>query len=146
MKAFKLTNIDQRIFHALIVVALFSMMSCARKVAFTTSTVVPAAEGSVKIRKDDNKNYTIELKVVRLAEPKRLDPPKNTYVVWMETKEKGTINLGRLNTSSGLFSSTLKSSLTTVTPYKPTAFFITAENDERIQYPGGQVVLRTRSF
>jgi hypothetical protein len=122
---------------------IFSLASCARKMSFQTSPVVPAAEGKVKVKKDNNKNYSIDLDVKRLAEPKRLSPPRNTYVVWMETKENGTKNLGRLNTSSGLFSSTLKSSLQTVSPYNPRSFFITAEDDEHIQYPSGQVVLRT---
>ncbi len=81
-----------------------------------------------------------------MADPKRLDPPKNTYVVWMETEQNGTKNIGRLNTSSGLLSKTLKSSLKTVTPFKPTSFFITAESNESIQYPGRQVVLRTGPF
>ncbi len=80
---------------------------------------------------------------MRLADPKRLDPPKDTYVVWMETSSNGTKNIGSLNTSSSLFSSTLKSSLKTVTPYKPTDFLITAENDKEVQYPNGQVVLKT---
>ncbi|WP_018617107.1 hypothetical protein [Segetibacter koreensis] len=56
----------------------------------------------------------------------------------METEHNGTKNIGRLNTSSGLFSSTLKSSLTTTTPYKPTAIFITGEDDSNVQYPGGK--------
>jgi hypothetical protein len=123
----------------------FFLSSCSRKISFAKSPVVPAAEGSVKIKKDNNKNYSIELNVIRLAEPKRLSPPKSTYVVWMETEQNGTKNIGRLNTSSGLFSSTLKSSLKTTSPYKPTGFFITAEDDSNVQYPGGQVVLRTNS-
>jgi hypothetical protein len=141
MKPTKLTALHFSVVLAAFI--LFSLSSCSRKIRFATSQVVPAAEGSVKIKKDNNKNYSIDLNVIRLAEPKRLNPPRSTYVVWMETERNGTKNIGRLNTSSGLFSSTLKSSLTTTTPYKPTAFFITAEDDSNIQYPGGQVVLRT---
>ncbi len=127
-----------------IVIIAISASSCARRMTFTTSRIAPSAEGRVKIKKDKNDNYAIELKVRHLPDPKRLDPPRKTYIVWMETMRNGTKNIGNLNTSSGLFSKTLKSSLNTVSPYKPTGFFITAENAESITYPNGEVVLRTK--
>ena len=116
--------------------------SCARRMTFTTSRIVPSAEGRVKIKKDRNNNYAINLKVRNLPDPKRFNPSRKTYMVWMETVRNGTRNIGNLNTSGSLFSKTLKSSLNTVTPYKPTGFFITAENAESITYPNGEVVLR----
>jgi hypothetical protein len=127
----------------IIVIMVMSASSCARRMTFTTSRIVPSAEGRVKIKKDKNDNYAIELKVRHLPDSKRLDPPRKTYIVWMETVRNGTRNIGNLNTSSGLFSKTLKSSLNTVSPYKPVSFFITAENTEGITYPNGEVVLRT---
>lgn len=123
--------------------AAFSLTSCAKKMTFGTSSVVPAAEGSVKIKSDKNNNTSIDLSVERLADPERLSPARKTYVVWMETASNGTNNIGSLNTSSGLLSGKMKSSLKTVTPYKPTGFFITAEDDANVQYANGQVVLRT---
>lgn len=85
MKAIRLNNFTGSIFSVVIVLfIIFSLESCARKFAFSTSQVVPAAEGSVKVKKGKNDNYEIELNVTRLAEPKRLDPPKSTYVVWMD--------------------------------------------------------------
>jgi len=130
----------------IISILVFSLASCARKISFQTSSVVPSAEGSVKVKKDNNKNYSIDLNVIRLADPKRLEPPKNTYVVWIETAENSSKNIGSLNTSSSLFSKTLKSSLKTVSPIKPVRVFITAEDNTDIQYPGSQVVLRTNRF
>lgn len=125
-----------------IIVSLF-MQSCAKKYAFAISSIVPAAEGSVMVKKDKNKNYNIQLKVANLADPKRLSQPKDMYIVWMETDHSNNTNIGQLNTSSGMFSKSLKSSLNTVTSFKPTAFFITAENSADIQFPGGDVVLKT---
>ena len=61
----------------------------------------------------------------------------------MVTKENGTKNIGSIKTSSGFLSSKLKSSLKTVTPYKPTSFFITAEDDANVQFANGPTVLRT---
>ncbi len=129
---------------AIIVFAAFSLSSCAKKMTFGTSSVVPAAQGSVKLKSDKNNNTSIDLSVERLAKPEDLTPPRKTYVVWMETAGNGTKNIGSINTSSGFLSGKLKSSLKTVTPYKPTGFFITAEDDETITYPGSQVVLRTK--
>ncbi|RYY09931.1 MAG: hypothetical protein EOO04_37670 [Chitinophagaceae bacterium] len=120
--------------------------SCATKHRFTTSPVVPAAEGSVKVKKDNNSNYSIGLKVKRLADSKRLSPPRDMYIVWMETADNGIKNIGRLNTSSGFLSKTLKSSLNTVSTFRPTGFFITGENEAGLAYPSGFVVLRTDSF
>ena len=128
---------------AIITFAAFSLSSCAKKLTFGTSNVVPAASGSVKIKSDKNGNSSINLSVKNLAKPRDLTPPKSNYVVWMVTKENGTKNIGGLNTSSGFLSSKLKSSLKTVTPYKPTAFFITAEDDANIRFPNGTTVLRT---
>lgn len=119
---------------------------CSRKLYFKQSTVVPAAEGSVKIKKDRNDNYNIDVSVVRLANPERLHPPKKTYVVWMETKDNGIKNIGKINSSTSLFSKTLKASLNTITSFHPKKFFITAEEDGAIQHPGSQVVLSTKTI
>lgn len=128
---------------ALFLTTLFLHSCGTSKYNFSTSSVVPAAEGSVKVKKDGNSNYKIDLNVMRLAEANRLNPPRQMYIVWMETENNGRKNIGQLKTSSGLFSNTLKSSLNTVTAFKPTSFFITAEDDANIQYPGGQKVLQT---
>ncbi len=125
---------------------VFYFSSCARKVNFQTSSVVPAAQGKVKVKKDNNNNYGIKISITNLAEPKRLQPPKNTYVVWMQTADNGTKNIGQINSSTGFLSSKLKASFETVSSFKPQRIFITAEDDASIQYPGMQVVLSTDHF
>jgi hypothetical protein len=130
---------------ALLFISLL-LPSCARRIAFQTSSEVPAAQGSVKIKKDRNKNYQVDLRVIRLAEPERLSPPKNLYIVWMDTEQQGTKNIGRLTTSTGLFSKKLRSSLKTVTPFTPTRFYITGEDNIDTRYPGAHIVLTTRGF
>lgn len=130
-----------------VMVATFVMLfqSCSNKTSFQTSSIVPAAEGTVKIKNDKNNNYLIDLEVIRLAEPERLDPPKTVYVVWMQTAQNGVKNIGQLKTSSGFMSQTLKSSLQTVSSFEPREIMITAEDNASEQYPG-QVVLRTGSL
>jgi hypothetical protein len=127
-----------------ILIALF-FSSCSKSLKFLPSTVVPGAEGKVKVKQDKNRNYAIALNIRNLADPSRLETPKSNYVVWMETVDNGTQNLGRLSNSKGLFSKSNKGSLETVTPYWPLRFFITAEEQADIQYPGDQVVLRSEN-
>jgi hypothetical protein len=127
-------------------IALFSFSSCARKISFQTSSVVPAARGDVKVKKDNNNNYSIQISLNNLAEPKRLEPAKNTYVVWMETSDNVTKNIGQINSSTGFLSNKLKASFETVSSTKPTKIFLTAEDDASIQYPGTQVIMTTNDF
>ena len=120
--------------------------SCARKTNFQTSSVVPAARGSVKVKKDDNNNYVIKMKMTGLAEAKRLEPAKQVYVVWMEADDHSIKNLGQINSNSSLLSKTLKASFETVSPFKPIKIFITAEDKADAAYPDTQVVLSTSNF
>ena len=147
MKTIRLNSPGKNVlFIVLATIVAFSMGACARKVTFLTSPVVPAARGWVKIKKDNNNNYNIKINLSDLAESKRLQPSKETYVVWMVTNEQSIKNIGQINSSTSLFSKKLKASFETVSAFKPTKIFITAENDASIQYPGTQVVLSTDRF
>jgi hypothetical protein len=120
-----------------------SLNSCTKKVTFLSSSVVPAAQGSVKFKKDKNKNHTIDIDVLNLAEPERLTPPKQTYVIWLVTEQNETKNIGQIKSSSGTFSKRLGGSFQTVATTKPIKIFITAENDPNVQTPGRVIVLTT---
>lgn len=125
---------------------LIPMQSCSKKVKFETSPIVPAARGEVKVSKNSNKNYIIKIKFDNLAEVDRLEPPKNTYVVWMVTDQKSTKNIGQIKSSSSMMSSKLKADFETATPFKPVKIFITAEDDGNVEYPGMYTVLSTNNF
>ena len=147
MKSIQTKSITNSIFAiAAGVLILFYFSSCARKINFQSSSVVPAARGDVKVKKDNNNNYSIQISLSDLAEPKRLQPSKNTYVVWMETANNATKNIGQINSSTGFLSGKLKASFETVSSTKPTKIFLTAEDDASIQYPGSQVILSTNDF
>ena len=121
------------------------LSACATNEKFLISTVVPSAEGNVRVKKDQNNNYSIKVAVENLAEPNRLPQPKSMYVVWADTPE-GVKNLGRLNVDKGFITGKLKAELQTVMPYKPSRIFITAEDAATASYPGSYVVLNTNSF
>ena len=147
MKTTKLINLKKNILPGIFaMILIFSLFSCATSVNFLNSAVVPAARGSVKIKTDNNKNYSIQITLSDLAEASRLQPPKLTYIVWMVTDRDLTKNIGQLNSSKGFMSKQLKGSFKTVSSDKPIKIFITAEDDAAVQYPGSQVVLSTDKF
>jgi hypothetical protein len=147
MKAFEFSKDNSIFFSAVILFfLLFTFNSCSKKIVFPSSSIVPVAAGRVKIKKDNNNNYSISLNIENLPDSKRLSPPRNYYVVWIETRNNGIKNLGRIVSSSSFLSSKMKASLNAVSPVKPKRVFITAENDEYVRYPGNMVVLDTGSF
>jgi hypothetical protein len=131
---------------ALAVIMLLTFTSCGKNIAFQNSSIVPAAEGKVSVKKDSNKNYSIGIKISNLAEVSRLQPSKNVYVVWMETEESLVKNIGQIKSDTGFMSSKLKASFETVTSFEPSKIFITAEDNADVQYPGMQLILTTNRF
>ena len=142
MKHFS-TQVKSALFIVTTALLVMGLNGCAKKIMFEQSGIVPGAEGSVKITKDKNSNYSIRIDVLHLAEPKRLQPAKSVYSVWMQADDNSTKNIGILNSSSSLLSKTLKASLHTVTPFKPTRIYVTAEDDSKITFPAGDTVLTT---
>lgn len=139
MKTTKLNTLIKTIFSGgLAILIIISLQSCAKKSLFLTSSVVPAAQGEVTVKQDKNSNYVIKMQISNLAEIDRLDPPKKGYVVWMESERGLTRNIGLVTSSTNL-----KVTFETVATLRPTRIFITAEDDESVQYPGSMVVLTT---
>ena len=147
MKTTRLNDLKKNILLGIFAIMIvFSLSSCATSVSFLTSSVVPAARGTVKVKRDNNKNYVIQISLTDLAEATKLQPSKLTYIVWMITDRQLTKNIGQLNSSKGFMSKQLKGSFKTVSSDKPVQIFITAEDDAGIQYPGPEVILSTEKF
>jgi hypothetical protein len=53
-----------------------TLVSCTTTKKFPVSTVVPAAEITVKEKQQKNSNYSLLIVANNLAEPSRLSPPK----------------------------------------------------------------------
>jgi hypothetical protein len=126
--------------------AILLLTACTRKMNFSHSDIVPAAQGTVKVKKDKNGNYALNIRLMHLAQPQQLRPPGNVYVVWMETPENRNQNLGQLKSSSNFLNRALSASLQTVTTFEPRRIFITAEDNASISYPRGREVLSTSSY
>ncbi len=119
---------------------IIALNSCTPKMTFVTSAIVPAATGSVNVKKDKNKNYVINVNVQNLAEPKNLSPAKNTYLVWMESSENSAKKLGQLVPNG----KALKATLNATAIAEPRTVFVTAEDNVEVQYPDSQVILSTK--
>lgn len=99
----------------------------------------PSAEGTVTFGKGKNGNTSIDLSVRHLAQPGRLTPPENVYVVW--TRRSGNApptNIGMLTVDKDL-----TGTLTTVTPLQSFELFITAEQAGTVDKPSGPPLLWT---
>jgi hypothetical protein len=116
--------------------AILAFGSCAQKIVFPISSIVPSAQGTTLIKKDKNKNYSIDLTVKHLANPERLTPPRKCYDVWIESSQNGVVNMGQLHITKNM-----NGSLKTISSFKPNTIFITAEDDPSIKEPGMDVVL-----
>ena len=127
-------------------ILFFPIASCAQKTHFLVSTVAPAAKGTLRVKKDSNKNYRIKISIMNLAEPSRLTPSKSAYVVWMIAEDNTPKNIGQIKTSTSLLSNTLKASFETVSAEKPIKLFITAEDDPSIQYNYSEIILTSKNL
>jgi hypothetical protein len=147
MKATRLMILTKNIFIAFAVVMMISSCSsCNAQANFLTSSVVPAARGSVTVKKDKYNNYVIKVDLKNLSEAGRLQPPKNTYVVWMVTEDNITKNIGQIKTQKKFLSKKLSAKLETKSSFRPVKIFITAENDPNLQLPESEIVLTTENF
>jgi len=130
----------------LITSMMLFVTSCATNVSFLNSSVVPAAKGSVKVKKDKNENYIIKVNIKDLAEVERLQMSKEMYLVWMETERGIFENLGQFSSKTGFMSKQLTASLETSSPFKPVRIFVTAENKSNVRYPSPEEILTTDKF
>lgn len=142
MKTTRISAKTRKIFLGILTVMLMLPLACqAQKIPFAQSSVVPAAEGYVKLSTDRNKNNIINIRIKFLAKIEKLDPNMKTYVVWMVTDKESIINIGRINSSKSL-----DVSFTTISSFQPIKIFITAEVNESTKTPGDKIVLTTNNF
>ncbi|MDO9276771.1 MAG: hypothetical protein Q7T92_14660 [Lutibacter sp.] len=124
--------------NVLALVAFFLLTSCATTTKFPVSSIVPAAEITVKKKQDNNKNYVIEVVAKNLASANRVDSTKKNYNVWLVTENNGTKNAGQLINKNAK-----TASLKTSTPFNVKEIIITAEDQGDYSYPVGIEITRT---
>lgn len=119
--------------------SLLLVASCASSVKFPISPLVPAAEITAVKKKTVNKNFDIEITANYLANPNRLPPARNFYVVWIVTDKNEVKNIGKL-----IQNRTRKVILKTTTPFNVKEIFITAEDRGDITSPIGTEITRKK--
>lgn len=120
----------------LLVVLLLCGGAWAGEIPLVASSIVPAAAGKISYEHDRNRNIKLEIKTKHLAAPERLNPAKNSYVVWIRTNDGQTQNAGVLRINSDL-----EGSFITTTPAKAFDVLITAEDSPTISQPSGPEVM-----
>jgi hypothetical protein len=147
MKIIRLFHFQKSILSAfLVVVMTFMFTSIDAQTVFLISSVVPSARGTVNVTKDKYNNYIINVKIENLAEAGRLQPAKNTYVVWMLTDDNKTKNIGQVRTTESFLFKKLNAAFETKSVFKPVKIFLSAEYDPNILEPGSVIVLTTDTF
>jgi hypothetical protein len=97
-------------------------LSRGQAVRMSTSSEIPAAEGTAKASTTDNGNTILKVEVRHLARPEKVATGATTYVVWAKDDQGSPQNLGALRVDENL-----KGTLETVTPLESFHVFITAE-------------------
>ena len=100
------------------------------------STLVPSATGKAEVQTDDNGNQRVKLRVYHLADPEKLSPPRNGYMVWIQPNGKDAEPLGMLRVNKDL-----EGSIAGTTPYKRFKVFVTAEENPKADKPSGDEIL-----
>lgn len=111
--------------------------SSSREYHMTSNSGVPAATGTVKVRKDkDNGNMKLDIKVEHLANPSSLTPPATSYIVWVRPKGQDAIKQGAIRVDKNL-----SAELKTATTSKTFDVVITAEQSDNVTFPSATEVL-----
>ncbi|HLW80858.1 MAG TPA: hypothetical protein VKS20_02335 [Candidatus Acidoferrales bacterium] len=125
-----------------VVVSLLTVLwwpwSSGKKYRMTADASVPAASGTVQAQKDKaNGNINMNIKVNNLADPTRLTPSENVYIVWVRPSGGAAVKEGAIGVNNSL-----KGELNVVTTSKDFDVFVTAEQSESVTLPSGVEVLR----
>jgi|ERR1035437_4482840 hypothetical protein len=113
------------------------LSSCGVTAKFPVSNVAPAADITIKKQYDKNGNCKISIEAKNLAAADRLTPPKNDYVVWIVSETDGIRNIGKLKIKNAE-----TAGIETLTPFKFSEVFITAEDQGEVSNPAGIEITR----
>lgn len=120
---------------------LVLLTACApQRMTFMDSPYVPAADAKATVSRDRNDNAVIEVEVRYMADPLKLQPPQAIYIVWAQTPQGKSFNLGQLQVGGDR-----KGKLRTTTTLDEFRLIITAEPQTAASSltPGPQIITTT---
>lgn len=118
------------------------MLGCgARTTPLVATSEAPAAEGKLEIKRTENQNTELEVKVEHLAPPNRVVSGATTYVVWAQPNEPEARpqNIGSLAVDEDR-----EGELKTKTPFADFVLFITPEANPNATEPSSEPVLKAK--
>ncbi len=138
---------------------LLTFYSCAKKTVAAAKTETPVVsetpattvvsenKGQVQIKRDAAGNYVIQINLRELEAVNKFDEAsKKAYIVWMNTENGTSKNLGQINSNTGWLSDKSKASFEATSALKPTKVFITEEDMAGVTKPGKNIIWSTNSF
>jgi hypothetical protein len=122
------------------IVAL-ALAGCSGQIQLQPDPRIPAARGTVVTSGSPNGNTRLQLQVRFLAEPARVRPGSNSYVVWVQSPDPGAKpqNIGALRVDKSL-----SGALESVTPLPAFSLFLTCEDSPTIELPTGEPLMLTQ--
>ena len=124
----------------LVMVSLLAIwpFAASKEYPMRARSSVPAAAGIVKVQSDkNNENTKVDIKVWHLANPSRLTPTANVYIVWFRTRDGAAVKQGAIRVDNNQ-----KGEVKLVTVAKDFEVLITAEQSESADMPSDFEVLR----
>jgi hypothetical protein len=124
----------------LVMVSLLAIWPWAgsKEYPMRASSSNPAAAGIVRVQKDKNNDNTkLDINVWHLANPSRLTPTENVYIVWFRTRDGAAVKQGAIGLDKNQ-----KGEVRLVTVAKDFEVLITAEQSESADMPSDFEVLR----
>jgi hypothetical protein len=117
---------------AIATTATLAVTTWAATFALQSSPEIPAAEGTARLRNTKNGNIELQMRVKHLAQPSRISPGAEVFVVWVRGLEPGAEaqNLGALQVDKRL-----NGKLTAVTAMSSFDLFITCETSQTVTAP-----------
>jgi len=123
---------------ALVMTAVVVAVTAAATFALQSSAAIPAAGGTARLRDTKNGNIEVKLRVKHLAQPGRISPGAEVFVVWARGLEPGAAaqNLGALQVDKNL-----NGKLTALTAMSSFDLFITCEMSQTVTAPTTEPLL-----
>jgi hypothetical protein len=122
----------------LLITGFADMAVAAKTYELGASTEIPAAQGTARLNRTRNGNVEIKLAVKHLAQPGRIVPGSDVFVVWVRGLAPGALaqNLGALKIDSKL-----NGKLTAITALASFDLFLTCEQSQTATTPAGLELL-----
>ncbi len=121
---------------AVILAFLWPLGGGGRTIHLMAGSTTPGAHGTAQVKKSNNRNTDLDIKVHALADPSSLTPAENVYVVWIQPPGQSPQNLGQIAVNHKE-----EGELHTETANQAFKVFITAEQNAKAQMPEGTKVL-----